>query len=125
MLKPKHSASVVRRNVLATYACENRHAPSEPERRLWFQLSAGKLGISFRRQIVLGNAIADFFAPALRLIVEVDGAQHRQRATADARRDRALRRLGCEVLRIEARVVMQEMPRAVALVREAVERLRR
>jgi very-short-patch-repair endonuclease len=103
----------------------NRHGPSEPEAKLWRELSARKLGVSFRRQVVLWNAIADFFAPALRLVVEVDGAQHRQRATADARRDRDLRRLGCEVLRIEARVVMHELPRAVAMVREAVERLQR
>jgi very-short-patch-repair endonuclease len=101
----------------------NRHAPSEPEARLWRELSAGKLGVTFRRQVVLGNAIADFFAPSLRLVVEVDGTQHRRRVTADARRDRDLRRLGCEVLRIEARVVMRELPRAVALVLKAVERL--
>jgi very-short-patch-repair endonuclease len=103
----------------------NRHSPSEPEARLWRELSAGKLGVRFRRQVVLGNAIADFFAPALRLVVEVDGMQHRQRVATDARRDRDLRRLGCEVLRVEAHVVMQELPQAVALVRAAVERLRR
>ena len=125
MLKSKHSQSVARRNQLTTYAFENRHSPSEPERKLWCELSAGRLGVSFRRQVVLGNAIVDFFAPALRLVVEVDGAQHRQRLAADARRERELRRLGCEVLRIEARVVMQELPRAVELVREAVARLRR
>jgi very-short-patch-repair endonuclease len=125
MLKPLHSASPARKLVLATRAAENRHAPSEPEARLWCELSSGKLGVCFHRQVVLGNAIADFFAPSLRLVVEVDGVQHRQRRTADARRDRDLRRLGCEVLRIEAQVVMRDLPQAVALVRGAAERLRR
>jgi very-short-patch-repair endonuclease len=74
---------------------------------------------------VLGTAIADFFAPAIRLVVEVDGAQHRLRRSADARRDRGLRRLGCVVQRIEAEVVMRNLPAAVALVREAVQRLAR
>lgn len=125
MLKPLHSTPLARKHLLATRAAANRHSPSEPEAKLWRELSGRKLGVSFRRQVVLENAIADFFAPALRLVVEVDGVQHRQRVTADARRDRDLRRLGCEVLRIEARVVVRELPRAVALVREAVERLRR
>ena len=91
---------------------------------LWSALSGSKLGVAFRRQVVLGNAIADFFAPSLRLVVEVDGAHHRLRLTADARRDRDLHRLGCEVLRLDAQLVLRELPRAVALIRAAVARLR-
>ena len=106
-------------------ARENRRSPSEPERRLWEGLAASKLGVAFRRQVVLGTAIADFFAPAIRLVVEVDGVQHRLRRSADARRDRDLRRLGCLVLRIDAQLIMRRPEEAVALVREAVERLAR
>jgi very-short-patch-repair endonuclease len=125
MLKPRPSTTPARKHVLASCARENRLSPSEPERRLWQCLAGGKLGVAFRRQVVLGTAIADFFAPAIRLVVEVDGAQHRLRRSADARRDRDLRRLGCHVLRIEAQVVMRDLPAAVAVVREAVERLAR
>jgi very-short-patch-repair endonuclease len=123
MLKHTHTLSAARKHVLAARAWEHRHSPSGPEAVLWRELSAGKLGVVFRRQVVIGNAIADFFAPALRLVVEVDGAQHRRRRTADVRRDRDLGRLGCVVLRIEAQVVMRKLPRAVELVREAVGRL--
>ena len=91
---------------------------------LWSELAGSKLGVAFRRQVVLGNAIADFFAPSLRLVVEVDGAHHRFRRTADSRRDRDLRRLGCVVLRVEAQLVLGELPRAVALIRASVARLR-
>jgi very-short-patch-repair endonuclease len=120
MLKRLHSTTPARKHALACHALKHRRSPSEPERRLWQELSAGKLGVAFRRQVVVGNAIADFFAPCLRLVVEVDGVQHRQRRTADARRDRDLRRLGCEVLRIDAQVVMQDLPRAVALVARSI-----
>lgn len=123
MLKPSHTVSSARSQLLATRAWENRRFQSGPEAALWRELSAGKLGVLFRRQVVLGNAIVDFFAPALRLVVEVDGAQHRRRRAADTRRDRELCRLGCVVLRIEAQVVMRELPRAVGMVREAVGRL--
>ncbi|HVR20981.1 MAG TPA: DUF559 domain-containing protein [Polyangiaceae bacterium] len=99
MLESKHSLTPARKHVLTSYACENRRSPSEPERRLWQCLAGGQLGVAFRRQVVIGNAIADFFAPSIRLVVEVDGAHHRLRRRADARRDRELRRLGCLVLR--------------------------
>ena len=123
MRKPRPSITSDRKHVLASCARENRRSTSEPERQLWQCLAGGKLGVTFRRQVVLGSAIADFFAPAIRLVVEVDGAQHRLRRSADARRDRDLRRLGCHVLRIEAEVVMRDLPATVALVRNAVERL--
>jgi very-short-patch-repair endonuclease len=123
MLKPSHTVSPARSQLLSTRAWENRRSPSGPEARLWRELSGGKLGVVFRRQVVLGNAIVDFFAPAVRLVVEVDGAQHRRRRAADARRDRDLGRLGCVVLRIEAQVLMRELPRAVELVRAAAGRL--
>jgi very-short-patch-repair endonuclease len=79
--------------------------------------------LKLAHSVVLGNAIVDFFAPALRLVVEVDGAHHRLRRTADTRRDRNLRRLGCEVLRIDAQLVLGQLPRALALIREALARL--
>lgn len=123
MLKPSHTVSSARSSVLATRAWENRRSPSGPEAALWRELSGGKLGVLFRRQVVLGNAIVDFFAPALRLVVEVDGAHHQRRRAADARRDRELRRLGCVVLRIDAQLVVRELPRAMEMVREAVGRL--
>jgi very-short-patch-repair endonuclease len=67
----------------------------EPERALWRELCGSRLGVAFRRQVVLGNRyVADFLAPAVRLAVEVDGGLHARRRAADARRDRDLARLG-------------------------------
>ena len=120
MLKRFHSPSVARRHVLASRAQFLRRSASEPERRLWAELSGKKLGVAFRRQVALGDAIADFYAAAVRLVVEVDGAQHRLRRSADARRDRSLYRLGCRVLRLDAELVLGALPEALRLIREAV-----
>ena len=96
------------------------------ERRLWAELSAGKAGVSFRRQVPLaGRWIADFFASSIGLAVELDGSARIHRRRADARRDEKLRRLGYHVLRLDAEVVLRDLPHAVALVRERVEALRR
>jgi len=76
-----------RQQFLAAHAHRMRGAPSEPERVLWQALRASQLGVRFRRQVVWGQFILDFFAPSARLVVEVDGAQHALRRNADKRRD--------------------------------------
>jgi very-short-patch-repair endonuclease len=99
-----------------------RCAPSEPERVLWLALGCGQLGLQFRRQVVLCGQIVDFFAPAARLVVEVDGAHHAGRRAADARRDAALAAQGLRVLRLPASLVVRDLPAALRLVVRALAR---
>jgi very-short-patch-repair endonuclease len=92
-----------------------------PESTLWRAIGQGQLGVVFRRQVpVAGRFILDFFAPSARLVVEVDGAYHARRRHADARRDRALGRLGYRVVRLEAGLVMRHLSEAVARVKAAL-----
>jgi very-short-patch-repair endonuclease len=56
----------------------------------------------------------------VKLVVEVDGPYLERRATADARRERVLRRLGYRVLRLEAALVLGALPVALARVRAAL-----
>ena len=98
-----------------------RAAPTASEGALWRLLRAQQLGVRFRRQAPVGlRYIADFLAPSARLIVEVDGGSHSGRAHVDARRDRALLRLGYRVLRLSAQLVMERPDVAVAWIREAL-----
>jgi len=89
---------------------------------LWQALSGSKLGVAFRRQVPIGRYIADFLAPACRLVVEVDGGYHATpaRLRADARRDRYLAKLGYRVLRLPAAIVQHQLGQAVALVAQAL-----
>jgi very-short-patch-repair endonuclease len=76
-----------------------RKAMTEAEKRLWARLRGDVLGVRFRRQLVIDQRyIVDFCAPAISLIVEVDGGQHAASA-ADSQRDRALEALGYRILR--------------------------
>jgi very-short-patch-repair endonuclease len=119
----RHSAR--RRAVLELRSRQHRLAPTPSEALLWRELVSGKLGVSFRRQVVIGGRfIVDFVAPSIGLVVEVDGGWHRERRRADARRDEKLRRLGYRVLRVEADLVERNLARAVGLVRGEIERLR-
>jgi len=50
-----------------------------------------RFGVVFRRQVpLLGRFIADFLAPAERLVIEVDGGYHAEQSRADSHRDAAL-----------------------------------
>jgi very-short-patch-repair endonuclease len=95
-----------------------RHAPSPGEARLWEALRGSRLGVAFRRQVVVGNFIADFLAPSAKLIVEVDGEFHQRQRHADERREEKLKRLGFRVVRVKANWPVERM---VAVVREALE----
>jgi very-short-patch-repair endonuclease len=87
------------------------------EQVLWAKLRGNRLGVQFRRQVPVGRFIADFLAPAVQLIVEVDGGYHERRLRADDRRDRVLARLGFRVLRLPVEIVMRNMPEALARIR--------
>jgi very-short-patch-repair endonuclease len=93
-----------------------REARSEPERVLWAALRSSQLGVRFRRQVVICGYIVDFFAPAARLVVEVDGAHRRLKPGADKRRDRALAAAGLHVLRLPAVLVLRNLPVAQQLI---------
>ncbi|KQT31899.1 hypothetical protein ASG29_08425 [Sphingomonas sp. Leaf412] len=92
-----------------------RRAMSLPEVLLWQRLRRRAGEVKFRRQHPLAPYVADFYCPAARLVVEVDGEAH-NRADApahDARRDEWMRSRGLNVLRIAAADILRD-PDAVA-----------
>ena len=116
-----HSLDSKTKQLLQHRAQLQRANLSWPEQLLWQALRSGQLGVPFRRQVVvLPGFIVDFVAAQARLIVEVDGRCHEQRRAADARRDRKLARMGYRVLRLEAQLVLTNLPVALARVREAL-----
>jgi very-short-patch-repair endonuclease len=98
-----------------------RFSLTSTEQLLWYRLRGRRVGVLFRRQVpLLGRFIADFLAPTQRLVIEVDGAYHGERARADARRDAALERAGYRVLRIAASLVASDIESALAGIRAAL-----
>ena len=122
VMRTQSRQQLEREILLSQRAHEMRSNATRSESALWAAISRGQLGVVFRRQVPIGKRyIADFVAPAVMLIIEVDGAYHRRHATADARRTRVLGRLGYRVLRLDAEVVLRQLPVAVEAVREALE----
>lgn len=84
---------------------------TDAEQRLWGRLRRKQiLGVQFYRQKPIGNYITDFYAPAARLVVEVDGSQHLELAQAehDKLRTQYLKQMGLVVLRYTDRQVLLE-----------------
>ena len=106
--------------LLAERAQFMRHNATDTEQILWRCLAGKRLGVSFRRQFVIGRYIVDVVAPAAHLVVEVDGGWHSRRVVADARRDRVLQRLGYRVLRLPAELVRRNLVEAVGRVQRAL-----
>jgi very-short-patch-repair endonuclease len=68
-----------------------RRALTPAEQRLWQYLRSGQLGgYGFRRQYPVGPFIVDFFCPAAKLVIEVDGDTHTEQAQYDTERTRWL-----------------------------------
>ena len=84
-------------------ARELRREMTALESLVWDALRGRKLdGLKFRRQAPIGPYIADFYCPATRLVVEIDGPHHDLQVQEDAARTRYLESRGCRVVRFRA-----------------------
>ena len=79
-----------------------RKNATDAERRRWSKIRGKQLNeYQFYRQKNIGDYIVDFYCPAAKLIVEIDGGQHYSEANIvkDEARDKFLSDLGFSVLR--------------------------
>lgn len=70
---------------LTPVARKLRKDPTEAEKRLWSRLRGEQLGVKFTRQFPIGNAIVDFACRRLKLAIELEGGQHADSPTDEAR----------------------------------------
>ncbi|MCY4394493.1 MAG: endonuclease domain-containing protein [Rhodospirillaceae bacterium] len=102
-----------------------RKQPTDAENRLWYFLHKKQLdGLRFKRQEPIGNYVADFVCPTLKLIVEVDGGQHGIEVEKDEARTAWLESQGYTVIRFWNNEVMENIEGVLATVREEVAALK-
>ena len=94
---------------LGPRARELRNNQTPAERKLWFEFLRGH-PVKFRRQVPLAGYILDFYAPSLKLCIELDGRSHDGEAAQayDAERTRTLAAAGITVIRFSNAEVMGE-----------------
>ena len=97
---------------LKRFARELRKNMTDAERRVWMRIRMKQLkGFQFYRQKNIGNYIVDFYCPAAKLIVEIDGGQHysEEGFRKDKDRDSYLTSLGLRILRFSDREVFESI----------------
>jgi very-short-patch-repair endonuclease len=79
-------------------------------------------GLKFRRQVPIGNYIADFICFEKRLIIEIDGPSHEttEQRLRDAERDNWFRREGFKILRLSNDLVIGSPDLAVQRIFEVL-----
>ncbi|GGB99961.1 hypothetical protein GCM10011494_18050 [Novosphingobium endophyticum] len=91
-----------------------------PEVLIWQRLRQSPLGIKFRRQHPLGPYVFDFYCPAAKSVIEIDGIAHDMgdNPGRDVARDAWVEAKGIRVIRIPASEVLRSVDEAVeAIVR--------
>ena len=102
-----------------------RRQMTDAERKLWTRIRGKQIcGVQFYRQKPLLDFIVDFYAPAARLVIEIDGGQHfePEHQRQDALRDERLDEIGLEVLRFDNLQVLLELDAVVERIYEVVSR---
>jgi very-short-patch-repair endonuclease len=115
-----HRVRNVSRELIAA-ARGHRQEETHAEKALWSVLRRGALGVRFRRQHPVGTHILDFYCPAAKLAIEVDGDYHDLRHDEDRARSEELAQFGYTVIRFRNEAVTGDLPRVVSAIRAAIE----
>ena len=96
-------------------ASKRRANPTPPERILAEAFEQGRLGRypAYREYEICGY-FADFYVPAARLAIEVDGSQHQTRRLKDDFRDGRINAHGDSIIRVPATRIFNQLERVIS-----------
>jgi very-short-patch-repair endonuclease len=109
-------------HILRGHAAYNRNHPTDAETLLWNFLSADGLGVTFKRQHIIGDYIADFVCLSSKLIVELDGGYHQleQQQVSDAQRTEWLESRGFKVIRFTNEELFNDIDKVLDTIKENI-----
>ena len=114
------------RKILKEPARSLRTNLTDAEQMLWHHIRRKQIqGVQFYRQKPLLAFIVDFYCPAAKVVIDLDGSQHfeEEHQIKDQARDAALAGLGLHVLRFDNRQVLLETDAVLAAIDETVKGL--
>lgn len=108
---------------LKFYRKQLRKNMPAPEVILWQKIRNNQIGAKFRRQFSVGNYILDFYAPKIKLGIEIDGESHffdKEKQVKDNIRDEFLNKQGIKVLRFLNTEIMTNLKGCLTKILEII-----
>ncbi|MEM9266894.1 MAG: DUF559 domain-containing protein [Cyanobacteria bacterium P01_F01_bin.13] len=95
------------------------------EQKLWTVLKDRQLdGLKFRAQYPVGRFIVDFYCPACRLMIEVDGSINHAQVDYDTARTEQLESYGYKVLRFTNDEVINHLSDVLTTIHQTITNLK-
>lgn len=99
---------------LVGFSKELRKAQTREEELLWSHLRANNLGYKFKRQVVVDNYIYDFGAKSKKLLIEIDGANHKKsRKNNDIAKIKSAKKNHYKVLKFWNSEIIQDLEKVL------------
>lgn len=109
------------REKLIECARKMRKEPTYAESLLWNELRKERLaGFKFRRQHIIQTFIVDFYCPAAKLVIEIDGDIHETQLEYDQVRETDLHTMGYQILRFTNEEVINDMVNVIGEIRQTL-----
>jgi very-short-patch-repair endonuclease len=97
-----------------------RRESTFPERKVWQHIRAEQLcGLEFRRQHAIGPFTVDFYCHEHRLVIELDGNSHIDRAKYDCGREEYLANERLTIVRFQNDDVLSDIESVLKAIMEA------
>ncbi len=109
---------------LKSFSRELRKSGTLSEVLLWKEIKGKQLhGNRFLRQKPIAEYIVDFYCPALKLAIEIDGGSHDERIDKDSQRQKVLESFGINFLRFTEMEVRINLDGVMRMIEEYILRL--
>ena len=98
---------------------------TDAEQKIWHHVRRKQvLGVQFFRQRPIGEYIVDFYAPTIKLVIEIDGSQHMERSaiTYDSDRTFHFESLGLKVMRFDNLQALNETDSVLEMIHQFIRR---
>lgn len=100
-----------------------RRENTEAEKILWKALRNNSLGVKWRRQHPIDMFILDFYAPSLKIAIELDGSQHsiKENKEYDSDRTNYLKSKNIKVLRFWNSEIEKDLEKVLDKIKKTID----
>jgi very-short-patch-repair endonuclease len=93
---------------------------TEAEKLLWDRLRKTQLGVRFKAQHPIDQFIVDFYCHKAKLVIEVDGDNHRYNQEYDEGREAEIKKFGIKIIRFTNNEIFEDLNNVIKKIRSNI-----